>query len=174
MFIVSRCLLGFDCKYNGGNNRNEDVIEFCKNHDYVTICPETAGGLEAPRQPAEIVTDGEGNRRVIDKDGKDLTEAFEKGAYWSVTSAVLEAGSMGDGSKRIEGAILKDNSPSCGAGTVYDGTFTGTQTQGNGIFTDKLIEAYANDGQYFGRIDFAEGFRICNENNFKKAFGDDK
>ncbi|NLY87615.1 MAG: DUF523 domain-containing protein [Clostridiales bacterium] len=172
MYIVSRCLLGHECKYDGDNNRNEDVIEFCKNHDYVTICPEAAGGLEAPRQPAEIVVDENGNRKVIDKDGKDLTSEFEQGSYWSLQSVILEAGSMIDGSKRIEGAILKDNSPSCGAGTVYDGTFTGTMTEGNGIFVDKLIEAYLNDGHLFGRIDFAENFKICNENNFKNVFGD--
>ncbi len=173
MYIVSRCLLGIDCKYNGGNNRNEDVIEFCKNHDYVTVCPETAAEeLETPRPPAEIVVDENNNRRVIDKEGKDLTESFEKGAHWSVQSVLLEAGTMIDGSKRIEGAILKDNSPSCGAGTVYDGTFTGNVTEGNGIFVDKLIEAYLNDGQIFGRIDFAENFKICNENNFKDVFGD--
>lgn len=172
MYIVSRCLLGFDCKYDGGSNRNEDVIEFCKNHDYLTICPEVAGGLESPRQPAEIVIDNKGNRKVIDKDGKDLTAEFEQGADWSINSVILEVGNITDGSKRIEGAILKDNSPSCGAGTVYDGTFTGTMIEGNGIFVERLVDVYLNDGQIFGRIDFTDAFRICNENNFKDVFGD--
>ena len=67
MYIVSRCLLGFDCKYNGGNNKNDDVIEFCKTHDYVTICPETAAGLSVPREPAEIVPIDDEYFKVLDK-----------------------------------------------------------------------------------------------------------
>lgn len=169
MYIVSRCLLGFNCKYDGSNNASPDVIEFCKHHDYITVCPEEAGGLNAPRDPAEIQQGSDSRQRVKDSSGNDLTEAFEMGAYWSCQSAILEAGSSGN---KIEGAILKDNSPSCGAGTIYDGSFTHTETNGNGIFTDKLIEAYTNDGQIFGRLDFAENFKICNENNFKERFGE--
>ena len=67
MYIVSRCLLGFDCKYNGGNNKNDDVIEFCRTHDYVTICPETAAGLAVPREPAEIVPIDDEYFKVLDK-----------------------------------------------------------------------------------------------------------
>lgn len=170
MFIVSRCLLGDNCKYNGENNANKEVIEFCKTHKYVAICPESAADLDVPREPVELKVSDTGEIRAIDRLGNDLTEDFNKGAYWSIQAALLEAGSRADGAFRIEGAILKDNSPSCGAGTVYDGTFTGNLIERNGIFTDKLIEAYKNDGQILGRIDFTENFRICNEHNFKEVF----
>ena len=114
MYIVSGCLLGHNCKYNGGNNRNEDVIDFCRGHSYCVVCPETEGGLPMPRPPAEYA-DG----RVIDKEGRDVTKAFERGAEISLE-------------------ILKANSPSCGSGQIYDGTFTGTLTAGYGCFAGKL------------------------------------
>ena len=174
MYIVSRCLLGCNCKYNGGNNRNEDVIEFCRTHDYITVCPETAAGLPAPRQPAEIVPVEDGYFKVLDREGNDLTRAFDYGAELSLQSALVEHGSRVRGTCRIEGAILKANSPSCGAGTVYDGTFTGTLTGGNGLFTDKLIDTCLNERENeFVEEDsrvFADSFRICDENHFSKVF----
>ena len=174
MFIVSRCLLGCNCKYNGGNNRNEDVIEFCRTHDYITVCPETAAGLETPRKPAEIVPVEDGYFKVFDKDGKDLTRAFDYGAELSLQSALVEHGSRKRGTCKIEGAILKANSPSCGAGSVYDGTFTGTLTGGNGLFTDKLVDACLSERENSfieedSRV-FADSFRICDENHFAKVF----
>ena len=174
MYIVSRCLLGCNCKYNGGNNRNEDVIEFCRTHDYITVCPETAAGLPAPRQPAEIVPVEDGYFKVLDREGNDLTRAFDYGAELSLQSALVEHGSRVRGTCRIEGAILKANSPSCGAGTVYDGTFTGTLTGGNGLFTDKLIDTCLREREN-GFIEedsrvFADSFRICDENHFSKVF----
>lgn len=174
MYIVSRCLLGCNCKYNGGNNRNEDVIEFCRTHDYITVCPETAAGLPAPRQPAEIVPVEDGYFKVLDREGNDLTRAFDYGAELSLQSALVEHGSRVRGTCRIEGAILKANSPSCGAGTVYDGTFTGTLTGGNGLFTDKLIDTCLSERENeFIEEDsrvFADSFRICDENHFSKVF----
>lgn len=174
MFIVSRCLLGIDCKYDGGNNKNEDLIEFLRTRDYVTICPETAAGLEAPRPPAEIVPIGEEYFKVMDREGRDLTRSFDRGAELSLSSVVVEHGSRRRGTCKIEGAILKANSPSCGSGAVYDGTFSGTLTGGNGIFTDKLIDACleerANpDIAEEDRL-FADDFRICDENHFRKVF----
>ena len=130
MYIVSACLLGQNCKYNGGNNRNEDVVEFCRTHRYVTVCPESAGRLPSPRPPAEKV----GNR-ILDKNGNDLTEAFIRGADISLKSCVEMARLSGE---EIEGAILKANSPSCGVGHIYDGTFSGTLTEGNGVFAGML------------------------------------
>ncbi len=126
MYIVSGCLLGHNCKYNGGNNRNEDVIDFCRGHSYCVVCPETEGGLPMPRPPAEYA-DG----RVIDKEGRDVTKAFERGAEISLERAIREAEKLGE---PIDGAILKANSPSCGSGQIYDGTFTGTLTAGYGCF----------------------------------------
>lgn len=132
MYIVSACLLGCDCKYSGGNNHNEAVTQFTKEHKYIMICPETAGGLKSPRPPAEIV-----NGRVIDKEGTDVTEAFERGAGLSLKAAGDESERAGE---PIEGAILKANSPSCGCGRIYDGTFTGTLTDGYGLFAALLKE----------------------------------
>lgn len=175
MFIVSRCLLGFDCKYNGGNNKNDDVIEFCRTHDYVTICPETAAGLSVPREPAEIVPIDDEYFKVLSRSGEDLTRAFDEGSELSLNSVLVEHGSRKRGTCKIEGAILKANSPSCGSGVIYDGTFSGKLTGGNGMFTDKLIDACleerANpDIDVENRV-FADDFRICDENHFMKVFG---
>ena len=174
MFIISRCLLGFDCKYNGGNNRNEDVVEFCKTHDYITVCPETAAGLDAPRDPAEIVPVDDEYFKVLDSSGKDLTREFDYGAELSLNSVLVEHGSRKHGTCKIEGAILKANSPSCGSGVIYDGTFSGTLTGGNGLFTDKLIDACleerADDQKSEEDRIFADDFRICDENNLKRVF----
>ena len=176
MYIVSRCLLGLDCKYDGGNNRNEDVIGFCKTHDHITVCPETAAGLSAPREPAEIVPVGEEYFKVMSRDGKDLTREFDFGAELSLNSVKVEHGSRKRGTCKIEGAILKANSPSCGSGVVYDGSFSGNKVGGNGIFTDKLIEACLEeratpDIAEEDRI-FADTFKVCDENNIKRVFGE--
>ena len=130
MYIVSACLLGQNCKYDGENNLNEEVVEFCKNHKYITVCPESAGKLPAPRPPAEKV-----GGRIVDKDGKDVTDAFLRGADISLKSCREMARISGE---EIEGAILKANSPSCGVGQIYDGTFSGTLTEGNGVFAGML------------------------------------
>lgn len=130
MYIVSACLLGQNCKYNGGNNLNEDVVEFCKNHKYVTVCPESAGKLPTPRPPAERV-----GASILTKEGKDVTDAFVKGADISLKSCMEMARISGE---EIEGAILKANSPSCGVGQIYDGTFSGKLTEGNGVFAGML------------------------------------
>ena len=130
MYIVSECLLGQNCKYNGGNNLNEEVVEFCKNHKYVTVCPESAGKLPTPRPPAERV-----GASILTKEGKDVTDAFVRGADISLKSCMEMARISGE---EIEGAILKANSPSCGIGQIYDGTFSGTLTEGNGVFAGML------------------------------------
>ncbi len=176
MYIISRCLLGYDCKYDGGDNKNEDIVEFAKNHDYVTVCPEVAAGLSVPRVPAEILIDDEGYWKVVNKEGKNLTAAFEYGAKLSVASVTVEAGNRIPHKGIIEGAILKANSPSCGAGTIYDGTFSHKKIGGNGVFTDALVEAVMSErnNEYLddeNRV-FADTFKICTEENFKKTFGD--
>ncbi len=131
MFIVSACLLGQNCKYDGGNNKNEDVINFCKEHKYVAVCPERAGNLPCPRPPAE-----RRGRAVINIEGEYVTEQFIKGCQLSYNSCMMMAQMSGE---EIEGAILKAKSPSCGVGQIYDGTFTGTLKPGNGMFADMLI-----------------------------------
>lgn len=130
MYIVSGCLLGHNCNYNGGNNRNDGVIEFCKSHRYVAVCPERAANLPCPRLPAEKV----GNR-ILSKTGEDVTEAFVRGARISMSMCNEMAKISGE---EIEGAILKANSPSCGSGKIYDGTFSGVLTEGSGVFASIL------------------------------------
>ena len=136
MYIVSACLLGADCKYDGGNNDNEAVKEFCEGHKIVTVCPETAGGLKAPRDPAEQVKDSSGGIRVLSRDGRDLTEYFVRGAEISLEK-VMAFEREGE---TAELAVLKAKSPSCGCCMIYDGTFTGNLTEGDGMFTRLLKE----------------------------------
>lgn len=130
MYIVSSCLLGHNCKYNGGNNLNEQVVAFCQKKKYILVCPESAGNLPCPRLPAERQ-----GARVVDREGEDVTEAFEKGAEISMKTCLMAAQLK---EEPLEGAILKANSPSCGYGMIYDGTFTGALTEGDGIFAEKL------------------------------------
>ena len=179
MFIVSRCLLGFNCKYDGGNNKCDELIEFCRTHACITVCPETAAGLQSPRFPAEITAvemkDEKCRFTVTAKDGTDMSEAFDYGARLSLASVLTEAGSRKERKGIIEGAILKANSPSCGTGTVYDGTFSGTLSKGFGVFADKLIDAcleersdpYISDENRL----FADTCRVCDEKNFIRVFG---
>lgn len=152
MYIVSKCLLGENCKYNGANNLSEDVVQFCKSHTFTSVCPETCGGLKAPRDPAEIVRSEDGFFRVIDASGKDLTENFLSGAEKELDNSIRTAEKMDES---IEGAILKANSPSCGAGKVYDGSFSRTLVEGDGIFAGRLREL---------------GIEIANENNLREIF----
>lgn len=125
--IVSACLLGENCKYNGGNNKNDAVINLQKDFDVVAVCPECFGGLKIPRLPNEII-DG----RAISKDGKDFTAEYLKGARKTLYVAE-ECGA--------QYAVLKERSPSCGKGVIYDGTFSGSLTDGNGITADLLIKS---------------------------------
>lgn len=122
--LVSACLLGRNCKYNGGNNYNQKVIDFLQEHEIIQVCPESMGGLPIPRPPAEIV-----NGVVINKDGISVDKEFRKGSMSALELALKE---------KVDLAILKANSPSCGSGQVYDGTFSGTKTYGDGTLTSLL------------------------------------
>ena len=116
MILVSACLAGCNCRYNGKNNNIDYIQELVKENKAITVCPEVLGGLTTPRQPAEIqVINGELN--VINKVGEDVTNEFLKGA-----EKTLEIARDLMPSK----IILKSISPSCGFGYIYDGTFTGT------------------------------------------------
>ena len=103
MYVISRCLLGCNCKYNGGNNEAPEVISFCRNHSYVSVCPETAGGLPSPRPPAEKTGD-----RIIDKEGKDMTEAFVRGAEISLSECLSAAEAEG---KKNRGSHIESQQP---------------------------------------------------------------
>ena len=130
MYIVSACLLGDNVKYNGGNNYTEKVVEFLKDKEYITVCPEVEGGFPCPRDPAERVGD-----LILNKKGKDITEPFISGAR-RCAERVTETVPL----DQIDGAILKARSPSCGEGVIYDGTFSGVLIRGDGVFTEILKE----------------------------------
>ena len=132
MYLISACLVGVNCKYSGGNNESQWVKEFSDGKDCLLVCPEALGDLPTPRPPAEIV-DG----RVKDKSGKDVTENFIRGAERTVELAERKAALIG---QEIELAILKANSPSCGCGKIYDGTFSGVLTDGDGLFAELLMK----------------------------------
>ena len=124
--MVSACLLGQNCKYNGGNNYSVKVAEFIKGHEVIPVCPEVAGGLPVPRIPCEIV-----NGIVTGSDGVSRDREFRSGAEKCLEIAK---------EKGIDMAILQSRSPSCGVGKVYDGTFTGILTDGDGVFARLLKE----------------------------------
>lgn len=126
IIAVSACLLGENCKYDGKNNYNQKVSEFIKKNNFkaVPICPEVLGGLSIPRIPSEI--DGE---RVINKEGIDVSKEFYLGAEKSWEKIK---------NYKIEFAILKAKSPSCGRDFVYDGSFSKKIIDGDGIFVKLL------------------------------------
>lgn len=126
MILVSGCLVGNCCRYDGKHQRNEQVIAFLKGKEYIAICPECMGGLTTPREPSEIV-----NERVVSINGLDVTEAFYKGAKQSVELAKKFS---------CKQAILKENSPSCGSCFIYDGSFRGKMISGTGITAKMLTE----------------------------------
>lgn len=132
MIIVSGCLLGIPCKYDGGTNLSKKVKEYLTDQSYVMVCPETMAGLSAPRPPAEIIGD-----KVFNKDGVDMTEFFRLGAQKAWELALEKAREKGE---EITLAILKARSPSCGSDRIYDGTFAGVVTDGNGVFAALLKE----------------------------------
>lgn len=124
--LISACLLGSNCKYSGGNNALPAAalarLKAC--YRLIPACPETAGGLPIPRQPSERI-----GERVISKIGHDVTAEFEKGADVAIALARRYG---------CRKALLKANSPSCGSGRIYDGTFTGTLIDGDGAAAEKL------------------------------------
>ena len=124
--MVSACMLGENCKYSGGNNRREKVLEYIKGHDVFPICPEVMGGLPTPRVPAEIV-DGV----VMSKAGVNVDREYRLGAEKALEIAKRE---------KIDLAILQPRSPSCGVTEIYDGTFTGRRIPGQGVTAALLIE----------------------------------
>ena len=124
--VVSACLLGHNCKYNGGNNRCEAVLRFTEGREVVAVCPEQLGGLPTPRIPAEIVK-GE----VRNAAGESVDAAFREGARRA--AALLEG-------EDVEMAILQPRSPSCGAREIYDGTFSRRLIPGQGVFAQLLMQ----------------------------------
>lgn len=124
--MVSACLTGENCKYNGGNNRNEKVLKFLSGNEVIKICPEMMGGLSTPRIPSEIV-----NGVVTARDGRITDQEYRLGAKICLEIALRE---------KPDWIILQPRSPSCGVKQRYDGTFTGTLIQGSGVTAELLIK----------------------------------
>ncbi len=124
--MVSACLLGQKCKYNGGDNYSAKVIDYLKGHEVIPVCPETAGGLTTPRLPCEIV-----DSRVINTAGESRDKEFREGAAVCLDLAKKN---------NIDLAILQSRSPSCGVDRIYDGTFSGKLIEGSGVFASLLRE----------------------------------
>lgn len=125
-YLVSACLLGRNCKYNGSNNRSESIIAYLQDKEVIEVCPEALAGLGIPRTPIEIV-----GSTLLDRDGNCVDGPVRK-----AVAQILE---------QIQGdevtCILKSRSPTCGVKQVYDGTFSGTLKNGSGVLAQALIDA---------------------------------
>ena len=133
--LVSACLLGIGCRYDGKHKANPEVLKLREKYNLIPVCPEIFGGLPTPRIPSERIGD-----KVMMKDGTDVTENYQRGAR-----EALELCRIYD----IKTAILKERSPSCGKGEIYDGSFSGTLTKRDGVSAELLIK---------------EGIRVIGEN----------
>lgn len=150
MIMLSACLAGINCKYNGGNNLHPGFCSLIEDEEVVLVCPEELGGLGTPRSPSEIsggtgLSVLEGNARVINREGEDLTSKFIKGA--EATLALARE-------KGVDIAILRRRSPSCGCGQVYDGSFTSALRDGDGVSAALLKKngiKVISDDEYLAR-----------------------
>lgn len=136
MKLVSACLCGINCKYNGKNNINLYFMELMQEGAVIPVCPEQLGGLPTPRLPAEInAGSGQdvlaGNSKVINKNGEDVSDNYIRGAYETLKIAKLIG---------VEIAILKSRSPSCGSKYIYDGSFSYKLRQADGVTAALLKE----------------------------------
>lgn len=124
--MVSACLAGENCKYNGGNNRNEKVLQLMSEHEVITVCPEQMGGLPTPRVPSEVK---EGI--VTARDGRNVDREFRTGAAKCLEIALREQPDL---------IVLQSRSPSCGVKQRYDGSFTGKLVDAPGVTAQLLLE----------------------------------
>ena len=124
MKLVSACLAGVNCRYNGSSDKKDKIIKMIKSGKAVPICPEQLGGLSTPREPAE-----RRKNKVVTKSNKDVTREFIRGAHECLKLAKLI---------NCQEAILKARSPSCGCGQIYDGNFSGKLIKGDGILAEIL------------------------------------
>ena len=136
--LVSACLLGVPCRYDGQSKRHPLAQELCRRHRVIPVCGEIFGGLPTPRPPAERCGD-----RVLTEAGADVTAQYRRGAEAALQLARLY---------NCRAAILKANSPSCGSGTIYDGTFRHRRISGDGL-TAALLKA--NGVQVYNEDTFA-------------------
>lgn len=131
MMIISACLIGINCKYNGKNNLCEDLKKLVDEGKAFPICPEQLGGLSTPRISAEIKKNAKNSTKIITKNGDDVTQEFFLGAERALKIAKI---------LNTEVAILKSKSPSCGYGKIYDGNFSGNLIEGNGITAELFMK----------------------------------
>ena len=124
--LVSACLLGVRCRYDGGSKPQEPLLRLMEKYTLIPVCPEQLGGLSTPRLPSERIAD-----RVVMNDSTDVTEAYRRGAEEALRLARLFGCRL---------AVLKERSPSCGSGTIYDGSFSGHLTGGDGVTAALLRE----------------------------------
>ena len=123
--LISACLLGVCCRYDGASKPHPGAVALAERHELIPVCPEQLGGLPTPRLPAER----QGN--AVRTRESDVTEQYRRGAEETLKLCKLFG---------CEAAVLKERSPSCGCGEIYDGTFTGTLRTGNGVTTELLLE----------------------------------
>ena len=124
--LVSACLLGIACRYDGSAVTNDAVLRLNQTHTLIPFCPEVHGGLATPREPAEI-----SGVRVCTRSGVDVTDNYEKGAAETLRLMKL---------LHCDCAVLQDRSPSCGCGVIHDGSFTGALVEGDGL-TARALKA---------------------------------
>ena len=150
MIVVSSCLAGLEVRYNGTHSLDKTIRQLVNENKAVTICPELLGGFTTPREPAEIIGgDGydvlDGNAKVVEKSGRDVTELYIKGAHAALEKArKLQASTV----------VLKENSPSCGSTMIYNGEFKGKKIVGNGV-TSALLKR--------------NGIQVLNEEQFVES-----
>lgn len=149
MILISSCLAGLKVRYNGTDSLDERIQRLVLENKAITVCPELMGGFSTPREPAEIIGgDGEdvldGEARVVEKSGRDVTELYVKGAYATLQKAI-EIGATK--------VILKEYSPSCGSAMIYNGDFNGTKLIGVGVTTALLRR---NNIEVFSEEDVSE------------------
>ncbi|WP_440603032.1 DUF523 domain-containing protein [Bacillus sp. GB_SG_008] len=131
MIVISACLAGIACRYDGNDNLVTKIQELLEKEETILICPEVLGGLPTPRTPAEIVGGNgddvlNGTAKVIDQNGNDVTEIFIAGAYEALNQIK---------DLNPEYIILKERSPSCGSSVIYTGEFNGQKQNGYGVTT---------------------------------------
>ncbi|WP_019119471.1 DUF523 domain-containing protein [Brevibacillus massiliensis] len=150
MILVSSCLAGLECRYNGTHSQVEKIRDLVKQNQAMMVCPELLGGFATPREPAEIAggTGDDvlaGRARVIAKSGEDVTEMYLEGAYKTLELA-----------RQVQAkcVVLKENSPSCGSQMIYDGTFANQKVPGEGV-TAALLRR--------------EGFRVISEDELAEV-----
>ena len=143
--LISACLLGIPCRYDGASKPQSWVEKLAERHELVPVCPEQLGGLPTPRHPSER----QGERVVMDT-GADVTEPYSRGAEAALRLCRL---------LHCQAAILKERSPSCGCGTIYDGTFTGTRISGEGVPARLLRRA---------------GVQVMDEEELEQALSDNR